>query len=152
MLRASTTNAPGLIASPECVASRSRKSKAAFQSSPFNEISRKPNQLRGTHWRSPTESTDFVDGLRRSPAMPTILAIGTGGENYVCNGAWRPVFYNAMPRWIVPEMGWADHNNGLGVIQVTRVKLFYSRGLKFRYLSAQHCSRTGGHPPKTEGV
>ena len=107
-----------------------------FRSSPFDEISTTPNQLRWNPLPLPTEPTDFIDSITTIAGNgDSFSQFGIGVHIYACNkGMGERYFYNADGEMLfVPEMGGLTIRTELGVIEVQPGQVaVLPRGLKFK--------------------
>ena len=107
-----------------------------FRSSPFDEATTTPNQLRWDPLPIPEKPTDFIDGITTIAGNGDLFAqTGIAVHIYACNaGMDTRYFYNADGEMlIVPETGRLGILTELGAMQVGPGSVaVIPRGLKFR--------------------
>lgn len=107
-----------------------------LRSSPFNEATATPNQLRWDPLPLPAEPTDFIDGLITMAGNGDLSAhTGAGIHIYAVNDSMRDrFFYNADGEMlIVPQFGRLLIRTELGPLDAAPGEIcVLPRGLKFR--------------------
>jgi len=107
-----------------------------MRSGPFNEMPTPPNQMRWNPLPTPTEKTDFVDGIvtlggNGDPSMQD----GVGVHLYVANTSMHDrFFYNADGEMLIlPQQGRLLLRTELGILEAAPGELaVIPRGIKFR--------------------
>ena len=107
-----------------------------FKSTPFDEITSTPNQLRWNPLPMPEEETDFADGIVTIAGCGDLFSqSGMGIHIYRANKSMRErFFYNADGEMlIVPEKGRLEILTECGIIEISAGEIaVIPRGLKFR--------------------
>lgn len=109
---------------------------ALFRSSPFDEVTTAPNQLRWNPLPLPDEPTDFVEGITTIAGNGDLFSqAGIAVHIYRCNrGMGDRYFYNADGEMLlVPEMGRIGILTELGAIQAGPGEVaVIPRGVRFK--------------------